>query len=219
VAVEKQTVEDTILTAALFFAQFFGASCDSLKHFFHLALLLRRDILKCTFDESGVLAEDRNEDSASHLRRRNSANAEIDGDFTSYQIQQAAGGRGRKWAMPNRIHELLNRNLQEVFGEGDAARRRAAIEKLYTDDCFLYVPPGVFVGHDALDKFAGDLRVTHPHFVYTPHGEPQALHNAGRLAWESGLRGEKPDYTGLDVIIVRDDKIAALYVFLDSMPS
>jgi hypothetical protein len=55
--------------------------------------------------------------------------------------------------------------------------------------------------------------------VYTPHGEPQALHNAGRLAWGSGPRGEKPDYTGLDVIIVRDDKIASLYVFLDSMPS
>ena len=120
--------------------------------------------------------------------------------------------------MSDKIHELLNRNLQEVFGEGDAARRRAAIEEFYTDDCVLYVPP-VFVGHDALDKFAGDLRATHPHFVYTPHGEPQALHNAGRLAWGSGPRGEKPDYTGLDVIIVRDDKIAALYVFLDSMPS
>jgi hypothetical protein len=68
-------------------------------------------------------------------------------------------------------------------------------------------------------RFAGDLRATHPHFAYTPHGEPQALHNAGRLAWGSGPRGEKPDYTGLDVIIVRGDKIAALYVFLDSMPS
>jgi hypothetical protein len=121
--------------------------------------------------------------------------------------------------MSDRIHELLNRNLQEVFGEGDARRRRAAIEELYTDDCVLDVPPGVFVGHDALDKFAGDLRATHPHFVYTPHGEPQALHNAGRLSWGSGPRGEKPDYTGLDVIVVRDDKIAALYVFLDSMPS
>ena len=121
--------------------------------------------------------------------------------------------------MLNRIHELLNRNLQEVFGEGDAARRRAAIEELYTDDCVLYVPNGVFVGHDALDKFAGDLRATHPHFVYTPHGEPQALHNAGRLAWGSGPREEKPEYTGLDVIIERDDKIAALYVFLDSRPS
>jgi hypothetical protein len=52
-----------------------------------------------------------------------------------------------------------------------------------------------------------------------PYGAPQALHNAGRLAWGSGPRGGKPDYTGLDVIIVRDDKIAALYVFLDPSPS
>jgi len=120
--------------------------------------------------------------------------------------------------MSERIHELLRRNLQEVFGEGNPARRRAAIEALYTDDCVLYVPPGVFTGHDALDKFAGELRATHPHFAYEPHGDPQALHNAGRLAWGSGPRGEKPDYTGMDLIIVRDGKIAALYVFLDPSP-
>ena len=120
--------------------------------------------------------------------------------------------------MDDRIIELLYRNLQEVFGEGDAARRRAAIRDLYAEDCVLYVPPGVFVGHAALDKFAGELRATHPLFAYTPHGEPQPLHNAGRLAWGSGPRGENPDYTGMDVIIVRDDKIAALYVFLDSTP-
>ena len=88
--------------------------------------------------------------------------------------------------MTDRIHELLHRNLQKVFGEGDAARRRAAIDELYTEDCVLYVPPGTFVGREALDQFAGDLRATHPHFIYTPHGEPQALHNAGRLAWGSG---------------------------------
>jgi hypothetical protein len=61
--------------------------------------------------------------------------------------------------------ELLYRNLQEVFGEGDAARRR--VQDFYTEDCVLYAPPGVFVGHNALDKFAGDLRATHPRFVYT----------------------------------------------------
>ena len=121
--------------------------------------------------------------------------------------------------MNDRIHELLHRNLQEVFGEGDAARRRAVINELYTEDCVLYVQPGTFVRREALDRFAGDLRATHPHFAYTPHGEPQALPSAGRLAWGSGPRGEAPDYTGLDVIIVRDGKIAALYVFLDSMPS
>ena len=46
-----------------------------------------------------------------------------------------------------RIIELLYRNLQEVFGEGDAALRRAAIEEFYTDDCVLHVPDGVLVGH------------------------------------------------------------------------
>src|ERR1700751_2186928 len=116
------------------------------------------------------------------------------------------------------IETLLNRNLPEVFGEGDPARRRAAIETLYSENGVLYVPPGVFVGHDALDKFAGDLRATHPHFVYTPHGAPQVLHNSGRLAWGSGPKGERPEYTGTDFIIVRDGKIAALYVYLDSPP-
>ena len=59
----------------------------------------------------------------------------------------------------------------------------------------LYAPPGIFVGPEALDKFAGDLRATHPDSVYTPHGEAQALHSAGRLAWGSGPRGEPPNYT------------------------
>src|ERR1700756_2769564 len=116
--------------------------------------------------------------------------------------------------MDDRIIELMHRNLQEVFGEGDAARRRAAIRDFYTEDCVLYVPPGVFVGHAALDKFAGDLRAIHPHFVYTPHGEAQALHNGGILAWGSGPKGGPPEYTGLDVVVVREGKIAALYVFL-----
>ena len=121
--------------------------------------------------------------------------------------------------MSERIHELLLRNLLEVFGEGDSAKRRSAIEELYTDDCVVYVPPGNLVGHDALDKFAGDLRATHPDFAYAPHAAPQALHNAGCLTWGSGPRGGVPAYTGLDVIIVRDEKIAALYVFLNSPPA
>src|ERR1700754_3118198 len=113
------------------------------------------------------------------------------------------------------IRNLLDRNLHEVFGEGDGERRRAAINELWTEDGVLYVPSGVVAARDAIDIFAGDLRATHPHFVYMPHGDPQVLHNAGRLAWGSGPRGEPAVYTGWDVIIVRDGKIAALYVFLD----
>ena len=117
------------------------------------------------------------------------------------------------------IKALLSRNLPEVFGEGDPARRRVAIQQLYTEDCVLCAPPGTFVGHNALNKFAGDLRAMHPHYVYTPHGAPQVLHNSGRLAWGSGPQGEAPRYTGMDFIIARDGKIAALYVYLDSPPT
>ena len=68
-----------------------------------------------------------------------------------------------------RITELVYRNLQEVFGEGDPARRHAAIEEFYTDDCALYVPDGVLVGHDALDKFAGELTCdSSPFCLHTP---------------------------------------------------
>jgi hypothetical protein len=118
----------------------------------------------------------------------------------------------------NRIRELLDRNLQEVFGESDDERRRAAIDELWAEDGVLYVPPGMIVGRKAIDKFAGELRATHPNFVYTPHGTPQVLHDAGRLAWGSGPRGETPEYTGWDVITVRDGRIRALYVFLDENP-
>ena len=120
--------------------------------------------------------------------------------------------------MSDIIETLLLRNLQEVFGEGDPARRRAAIEELYTEDCTVLLPIGRYVGRAALDQVAGELRATHPSSVYTPHRPPQAVQDGGRLAWGSGPPGEPPRYRGLDVIVVRDGKIATLYVFLDSPP-
>jgi hypothetical protein len=70
-----------------------------------------------------------------------------------------------------------------------------------------------------LDQVAGELRATHPSFVYIPHRLPQAVQDGGRLTWGSGPPGEPPRYTGLDVIIIRDGKIATLYAFLDSPPA
>jgi len=114
----------------------------------------------------------------------------------------------------DRIRELLLRNLQEVFGEPDAERRRAAIEELWAEDGTLHTSTRSIDGHAAIAEFAGALRATHPDFAYAP-GKPQALYNVGRLSWGSGPRAEAPAYTGCDFILVREGKIAALYVFLD----
>jgi hypothetical protein len=121
--------------------------------------------------------------------------------------------------MSDIIERLLVRNLQEVFGQGDPVRRRAAIDELYTEDCRVLLPIGCYVGRAALDQIAGKLRIGHPSFVYTPHSRPQAVQDGGRIAWGSGPPGEPPSYTGVDVIISRDGKIATLYVFLDAPPA
>lgn len=116
---------------------------------------------------------------------------------------------------PERVLELLERNLQEVFGEGDQARRRAALDELWVEDCALYVPPGIIRGRAAIDTFAGELRATHPDFAYTAFGAPQVLHNAGRLAWGSGPTNAPALYTGWDVLVAEGGRIKTLFVFLD----
>ena len=57
--------------------------------------------------------------------------------------------------MSDIIETLLLRNLQEVFGEDDPTRRRAAIEKLYTEDCTVLLPIGRYVGHASVVHGSG----------------------------------------------------------------
>jgi hypothetical protein len=65
------------------------------------------------------------------------------------------------------ISTLLTRNLQNVFGENDPARRRAAVQELYTEDGVFYDPSkGVYRGRDEIDRIAGEIRATHVDFRY-----------------------------------------------------
>src|SRR3984893_17858921 len=86
------------------------------------------------------------------------------------------------------ISTLLTRNLHDVFGENDPARRRAAIDDIFTEDCVFYDPSGgVYRGRDEIDRVAGAIRATHPDFRYQPIAEPEELGNGG-----GGPRGSGP---------------------------
>jgi ketosteroid isomerase-like protein len=51
------------------------------------------------------------------------------------------------------ISTLQTRNLHEVFGENDAALRRAAIDEIFTEDCVFYDPMGgVYRGREEIDS-------------------------------------------------------------------
>ena len=121
--------------------------------------------------------------------------------------------------MPGTISNLLLRNLYDVFGENDPARRRAAVDEIFTEDCVFYDPMGgIYRGRDEIDRVAGVLRAKHPDFRYQPIAEPQEVGNGGRVQWVEGRPGEAPLLAGTDVLIAREDRIATIYLFFDKLP-
>ena len=111
---------------------------------------------------------------------------------------------------------LILRNLRDVFGENDPARRRAVIDEIYNEDCVFYDPSGgAHRGRDEIDRIAGAIKATHPDFHYQPIADPVEVGDGGRLQWVSGRPGEAPAYAGTDFLIARNGRIAAVYLFFD----
>ena len=117
------------------------------------------------------------------------------------------------------ISTLLLRNLDDVFGESDPVRRRAAIDEIYHEDAVFYDPNGgIYRGRAEIDSIAGVIKATHPDFRYQPLSPPEEIGDAGRARWVSGVPGQPPAYAGTDFIIAREGKIAAVYLFFDELP-
>jgi hypothetical protein len=120
--------------------------------------------------------------------------------------------------MSNPISALLQRNL-DVFAESDPVRRRALIDEYYTEDCVFHDPMnGVYRGRDEIDRVAGTIKAMHPDFQYQPLVEPDVSGDGGRIRWVEGPPGQAPAVAGTDFIIVRDGRIAAIYLFFDKLP-
>ncbi len=113
-------------------------------------------------------------------------------------------------AMSHSISTLLLRNLSDVFGENDPARRRAALDELWNEDGVFYDPSkGAFRGRDEIDRIAGAIKATHPEFQYQPISEPEELGNGGRVKWVAGRPGAPPSYAGTDFPKMHSRSLAA----------
>src|SRR6202162_5775467 len=101
------------------------------------------------------------------------------------------GQESRRQYMSNSISNLLIRNLRDVFGESDPARRRAAIDELWAEDGVFYDPSkGAIRGRDEIDRVAGAVKATHPDFRYQVTAAPQEYCDGGMVPWISGRPGE-----------------------------
>jgi hypothetical protein len=106
-------------------------------------------------------------------------------------------------------------NLHGVFGEQDAQKRRTNIARLWAEDGVFVDHNSRYEGHSSIDHAAAWLVEKFPSFVFTERGELQAFNGVGKLDWELGPAGETAVITGIDVLVMKGDRIGALYTFLD----
>lgn len=112
------------------------------------------------------------------------------------------------------IQDLLDANLHRVFGERDAAARRAAIDEVYADDVVFIDPEGSVIGREALAAKADELLRDLPEaFAFSEDGPRYEAADSGALAWALGPAGS-PVARGIDLIVVRDGRIAELRTLL-----
>jgi len=114
-----------------------------------------------------------------------------------------------------RMSELAHRNLLGVFGERDPQARAAAIDEIYAEQVTFADPEEVVAGREALNRKAQRLLDEAPGFGFTPAGPVRVANNLAMLAWQFGPEGAPPVVSGVDVSIIEDGRIVALYTLLD----
>jgi hypothetical protein len=114
------------------------------------------------------------------------------------------------------VETLLRENIHGVFEEHDAQKRQSKIASLWAEDGVFIDPDARYEGHSGVDHAAAGLIKKFPTFIFTERGEIQAFNGIGKLEWDYGPAGEEAVVSGIDILVMKGDKIAAIYTFLES---
>ena len=117
--------------------------------------------------------------------------------------------------MAHTVETLLRENIHGVFSERDVQKRHANITRLWAEDGVFIDHDARYEGHSGIALAADGLAKKFPNFIFTERGEIMAFHGVGKLDWGYGPAGAEPVITGIDVLVIKGDKIGALYTFLD----
>jgi hypothetical protein len=112
--------------------------------------------------------------------------------------------------------ELLHSDLHEVFSERDPERRRAAIQRTYTEDVTFIDPEGEFAGRQALSDQAQKLLDGVPvGFVFEKDGPRYVGTDTAALLCRLGPPGN-PVARGIDILTIRDGRVSVVRTLIAS---
>lgn len=111
---------------------------------------------------------------------------------------------------------VLQANLERVFSERDAGRRREAIQELYASDAVLYEQEAQYAGRQAIEDAVTKLLASlPPGLVFAVTAPAMQNHDIGKLLWKGQLPDGTTIVTGTDVARIVGGRIHGLYVFID----
>jgi len=111
---------------------------------------------------------------------------------------------------------VLRADLERVFNERDATRRRQAIEALYAPDAAFYEQEAMHSGRAAIEGAIARLLDSLPaDLVFEPVGPEMQNHEMAKLVWRGRLPDGTTVATGTDVALLEGGRIRSLYVFVD----
>jgi ketosteroid isomerase-like protein len=94
--------------------------------------------------------------------------------------------------------------------------RAEAIATTYSPDVFVGEPQGALRGHDGMEQAIAALQAQLPGAVIVRSGDIQVAQDLVTYAWTLGPAGGPAVAGGRDVLLLRDGRVASLYVVLDA---
>jgi hypothetical protein len=104
----------------------------------------------------------------------------------------------------------------DAWNAPDGADRAEAIARLYSPDVFIGEPAAQHRGHSGMAHAISALQAQLPGTAITRSGPIQVVQDLVTYTWEIGGRSQPAIATGRDVLIIRDELIASLYVLIDA---
>ena len=115
--------------------------------------------------------------------------------------------------------ELAQRYI-DTWNETDPSARRAAVDRLFTEDARYVDPMAAADGHEAIASLIGTVQQQFPDFRFRLAGPVDGHHNQARFGWELGPAGAEAPIVGFDVAVHDDSgRIQTVLGFLDKVPA
>lgn len=117
--------------------------------------------------------------------------------------------------MPDSHESIIDAHLS-TWNRGPGPEREQAIASIYSPGVTVGEPGAAYTGHAGMTEAISGLQAQLPGTVITRSSPIQTAQDLVTYSWSLGPVGGPAIVTGRDVLIIREDSIASVYVLIDA---